>query len=61
MVLSALINGLTLSALLFIMAIGLNLSFGLLRVVNLSGGPGGRLADPDLYPSNTDRRRYGKF
>lgn len=38
MVLSALINGLTLSALLFIMAIGLNLSFGLLRVVNLSHG-----------------------
>lgn len=38
MVLSAFINGLTLSALLFIMAIGLNLSFGLLRVVNLSHG-----------------------
>lgn len=38
MALSALINGLTLSALLFIMAIGLNLSFGLLRVVNLSHG-----------------------
>ena len=38
MVVSAFINGLTLSALLFIMAIGLNLSFGLLRVVNLSHG-----------------------
>ena len=38
MVLSAIINGLTLSALLFIMAIGLNLSFGLLRVINLTHG-----------------------
>jgi len=32
------INGLTIAALLFIMAIGLNLSFGLLRVVNLTHG-----------------------
>lgn len=38
MILSAIINGLTLSALLFIMAIGLNLSFGLLRVINLTHG-----------------------
>ena len=38
MLLSTFVNGLTLSALLFIMAIGLNLSFGLLRVVNLTHG-----------------------
>ncbi|TGE39750.1 branched-chain amino acid ABC transporter permease [Desulfosporosinus fructosivorans] len=38
MFLSTFFNGLTLAALLFIMAIGLNLSFGLLRVVNLSHG-----------------------
>jgi branched-chain amino acid transport system permease protein len=31
-------NGLTIAAMLFIMAIGLNLSFGLLRVVNMSHG-----------------------
>jgi len=38
MFLSTFFNGLTIAALLFIMAIGLNLSFGLLRVVNLSHG-----------------------
>ena len=38
MFLITLLNGLTIGSLLFIMAIGLNLSFGLLRIVNLSHG-----------------------
>lgn len=38
MLLLPFLNGLTIAALLFIMAIGLNLSFGLLRVVNMSHG-----------------------
>ena len=38
MSLITLLNGLTIGSLLFIMAIGLNLSFGLLRIVNLSHG-----------------------
>lgn len=33
-----LLNGVTIGSLLFVMAIGLNLSFGLLRIVNLSHG-----------------------
>ncbi|GAJ11895.1 unnamed protein product, partial [marine sediment metagenome] len=38
MLLMSFINGLTMAALLFIMAVGLNLSFGLLRIVNLTHG-----------------------
>ena len=38
MLLLTFINGLTIAALLFIMAVGLNLSFGLLRIVNLTHG-----------------------
>lgn len=38
MIFSTFLNGLTIAGYLFIMAIGLNLSFGLLRIVNMSHG-----------------------